>query len=270
MACPTRSRLAVSLALLALAATASARAEVPEPGLREQQWSLAAANRSFEGERFEPALAAFESAFRDGPAPLLLEALRRWGIAASESGWPLAAMIRLGQYLDARPDALDREALQARVARSREALLAAAPRRSRVVVTSERRPDYESRGERHVVRLLSRDRRATVEGLSGFRVQAPVWERAGEIPIHAYVDLVRRLLDAPELRAEFPAQGFDPNAPSRRAVTLRLVIGDEERSLQALHGAPFERLSEMAGWVLEFARSVPLTLSSPPGGEGKG
>ncbi len=232
---------------------------MPEPGLREQQWSLALADRHFERGRFEQALAAFEAAGRDGPAPLPIEAVRRWGIAAWEAGWHLAATIRLGQYLDATPDAPAREGLLTRLARSRQLLLQAAPRRSRLVATWERRPDHEGPGERHVVRLVSRDQRATIEGLSGVRVQAPVWARAGEVPAAVYLDLVGRVLDAPELRAELPFQSFDPNAPGpRQAVTLRLIIGDEERSLQALHGEPFERLSELVGWVLEFARAAPL------------
>jgi hypothetical protein len=254
-----RHGVALGLASLFLGlAPAAARAEIPEPGLREQQWSLAAADRSFEAGRFEQALAAFESASRDGPALLPAETLRRWGIAALESGWHLTAVIRLGQYLDARPAAPDRDLVQARIVRSRSVLLAAAARRSRVVVTSERRPDQESGGERHVVRLVSRDRRATLEGLSGSRIQTPLWQRAGEIAPDSYMDLVRRLLVAPELRAEFPAQEFDPNdAGPRRAVTLRLVIGDEERSLQALRGAPLEQLSEILGWVRKFAHTVP-------------
>ncbi|HUG37576.1 MAG TPA: hypothetical protein VML54_11530 [Candidatus Limnocylindrales bacterium] len=247
---------ALGLATMLLGVAPAPRAEIPEPGLREQQWSRAAADRAFEAGRFEQALAAFEAASRDGPAFAPPEMLRRWGIAAAESGWHLAAVIRLGQYLDTRPAAPDRDLVQARVARSRSVLLAAAPRRSRVVVTSERRPDQESPGERHVVRLVSRDRRATLEGLSGSR--APLWQRAGDIAPDSYMDLVRRLLAAPELRAELPAQEFDPNdAGPRRAVTLRLVIGDEERSLQALRGAPLEQLSEMVSWVLQFAHTAP-------------
>lgn len=248
---------AMVLALLP-AGGGALRAETPEPGLREQEWSLAAANRSFDGRRFEQALAEFEAAARVGPAPLPAEGLRRWGISASESGWQLAAFVRLSQYLQVEPAADDRGELEARVTRARETLLKAAARRSRVVATIERRPDEDSRGERHVVRAVGRDGRATVEGLSGFRIHAPLWERAQEVELGAYLELVRRLLDSAAVLADLPSQTFDANAPGpRRAVLLRLVIGEEERTLQALRGGTHDRLREIAGWVLDFARTAP-------------
>jgi hypothetical protein len=42
-------------------------------------------------------------------------------------------------------------------------------------------------------------------------------------------------------------------------VVVRLAIGDDEHEMQALDGAPYERLAGLAGTVLEFCRSVPLT-----------
>lgn len=247
--------------LLVLIALSPACAEMPEPGVREQEWSLAAGNRHFDARRHEQAMAAFESAAHESETPLPPESLRRWGIAASETGWHLTAVVRLRQYLDHAADAADRAALEARLARSRENLLAAAPRRSRVIVALERRPDWESLGERHVVRLVARDGRVTVEGLRGAR--SPAWERAGEVAPAVYVDLVRRLLDTPAFAQDIPTQAFDPNAPGpRRSATLRLIIGDEERSLQALRGAPYDRLVEAAAPVLDFARTAPLARES--------
>src|SRR6185436_4117523 len=89
------------LAALALAPVSLARAEMPEAGLREQEWALAAARRHFEARRYE-------QAGRDGAPALPPDALRQWGLAASETGWSLAAWVRLRQYLAAAPDAPDR------------------------------------------------------------------------------------------------------------------------------------------------------------------
>jgi hypothetical protein len=247
--------------LCALLALSPAGAEVPEPGAREQEWSLAAAGRHFDARRYEQAMAAFESAAHESEVPLPPEALRRWGIAAGETGWHLTAVVRLRQYLERVGDAPDREALEARLVRSREALLTLVPRRSRVIVALERRPDWESPGERHVVRLVARDGRVTVEGLSGAR--SPAWERAGEVAAAVYVGLVRRLLETPAFAEDIPTQTFDPNAPGpRRSATLRLIVADEDRSLQALRGAPYDRLVEAATPVLDFARFAPLARES--------
>jgi hypothetical protein len=185
-------------------------------------------------------------------------ALRRAGIAASESGAPFTALVRLGQYLDLDPLASDRVTLEAHVARAREALLEQAPRQSLVLATVERRAEPGDQGERHVVRLAARHGAATLEALSGPRLQAPRWERGGAIDMAAYLALLRRLLDAPALRDEFSVAGFDPNAPRPwRAATLRLIIGDEERYLEARGGEPYERLRPLAGLVIDFARSTP-------------
>jgi hypothetical protein len=246
------------LAALALAPLLPARAEVPEAGLREQQWALAAARRHFEARRYEQALSQFESAGRDGAPALPPEALRQWGLAASETGWSLAAWVRLRQYLAAAPGAPDRAELEARAARARAALLALAPRRSRLVATSDRR-DFDEPPERRIVRLVARDGQATIEALSQAGRSAAPWERAGELPLDTYLGLVARLLDAPAVAVSFPAQAFDPNeAGPRRAVALRIVVGEEERWLQALRGAPYDELRALVADVLEFARTAPL------------
>ena len=246
------------LAALALAPLPSARAEMPEPGLREQEWALAAARRHFEARRYEQALSQFESAGRDGAPALPSEALRQWGLAASETGWPLAAWVRLRQYLAAAPEAPDRPDLEARAGRARRALLALAPRRSRLVATLDRR-DFDEPPERRIVRLVARDGQATIEALSQAGPSAAPWERAGELPIEVYLHLVARLLDAPAVAANFPAQAFDPNEVGpRRAVALRLVVGEEERWIQALRGAPYDEIRALVAEVLEFARTAPL------------
>jgi hypothetical protein len=248
----------VVLAALALAPLPPARAEVPEPGQREQEWALGAARRHFEARRYEQALSQFESAGRDGAPALPAGALRQWGLAASETGWSLTAWVRLRQYLAATPEAADRAELEARAARARTALLALAPRRSRLVATSDRR-DFDEPPERRIVRLVARDGRATIEALSQAGRSAAPWERAGELPIETYLRLVARVLDAPAVAANFPAQAFDPNEVGpRRAVALRLVVGEEERWIQALRGAPYDEIRALVADVLEFARTAPL------------
>jgi hypothetical protein len=245
------------LVLLAAALPIPAHAEVPEPGLREQQWSLEAGRRHFEARRYEQAHAAFEAAAREGPAPLPAEALRQWGVAASEAGWPLTAWVRLRQYLASPEGAGAAEAPAPRLERARSALLAAAGRRSRVIAIADRR-DFDEPAERLVVRLVGRDGIATVEALARVGRTGPAWERAGEIATEVYVALVMRLLEAPAVLADPPAQAFDPNAPPpRRAVALRIVVGEEERALQALRGAPYDAIQPLVALVLEFARTAP-------------
>jgi hypothetical protein len=240
-----------------VAAAGAVRAETPDAGGRERQWYLVRATRQFEARRFEQALVDFEAAARLAEEPLPDEALRRWGIAASEAGWPFAAYVRLRQYLAAAPGAADREALQHRIARARRMLLETAARQSRVIALTETRVSWEAPGERQVIRLVARQGRATVEALSGVRVTSPAWERAGEIDEAAYVALVSQLLDSPALLEESPPQILDPNEPGpRRAVVLRLVLGEEERVRQALRGPSYERLDSLAQMILDFARSV--------------
>ena len=82
-----RPSLFLFFATLSVIPAVPARAEVPEAGLRERQWDLARANERFEAGRFEQALAGFEAAAREPAPPLPPEALRRWGVAASEAGW---------------------------------------------------------------------------------------------------------------------------------------------------------------------------------------
>jgi len=240
-----------------VAAAGAVRAETPDAGGRERQWYLVRATRQFEARRFEQALVDFEAAARLAEEPLPDEALRRWGIAASEAGWPFAAYVRLRQYLAAAPGAADREALQHRIARARRMLLETAARQSRVIALTETRVSWEAPGERQVIRLVARQGRATVEALSGVRVTSPAWERAGEIDEAAYVALVSQLLDSPALLEESPPQILDPNEPGpRRAVVLRLVLGEEERVRQALRGPSYEGLDSLAQMILDFARSV--------------
>ena len=248
----------VLLAALVLAPLPSAVAEIPEPGLREQEWALTAGRRHFEARRYEQALSQFESAERDGAPALPPDALRQWGFAASETGWPLAAWVRLRQYLAAVPAAPDRSELEGRAARARSALLTLARRRSRLVATSDRR-DFDEPPERRIVRLVARDGEATIEALSQADRSAAPWERAGELALDTYLRLVARLLDAPAVAANFPVQAFDPNEVGpRRAVALRIVVGEEERRIQALRGTPYDEIRALVADVLEFARSAPL------------
>jgi hypothetical protein len=243
--------------MLIVAAAGAVRAEAPEAGGRERQWYLVRATREFDAGRFEQALVSFEAAARLAEEPLPDEALRRWGIAASEAGWPLVAYVRLRQYLAAAPGAAGREALRARIVKARRTLLETAARQSRVIVLTETRPSWEAPGERQVIRLVARQGRATVEALLGVRVTAPAWERAGEIDEADYVGLVSQLLDSPALLEEWPPQLLDPNEPGpRRSVMLRLVVGEEERVRQALRGEPYEALSALAGMILDFSRTV--------------
>jgi tetratricopeptide (TPR) repeat protein len=161
---------------VSLLVPAPARAEMPEAGERERQWELARAYARFEAGRFEQALAGFEAAAREPAPPLPAEALRRWGVAASEAGWPLAAYVRLRQFVAVEPEAADREALGQRIARAREALLETAVRQSRIIALAETRPSWDVPGERQVVRLVGQNGRATVEALAGSRVTSPAWE----------------------------------------------------------------------------------------------
>jgi hypothetical protein len=250
--------VASALVALLLVATASAVcAEAPEAGGRERHWYLARATREFEAGRFEQALVSFEAAARLAEEPLPDEALRRWGIAASEAGWPLTAYVRLRQYLIAAPGAPGRDVLQTRIDKAQRTLLDTAAQQSRVIALTETRPSWEAPGERQVIRLVARQGRATVEALSGMRVMAPSWERAGEIDESAYVALVAKLLDAPAFLEEWQPQVLDPNEPGpRHSVVLRLVLGGEERVRQALRGEPYDRLHALAEIILDFSRTV--------------
>ncbi len=252
---------------LALGLPLDASGQYPVPRVRD---SLETPFRLFDAGQWQEAFDAFEAVARETPGPLPPEALKRWGIAAAEAGRPLAGYIRLRQYLLKRPErTADSDGVGERVKRLREVLLAEALKFSRIQMSVERRPDEASPGERHIVRVAMRDGDVSLEGLSGLSNNALVWRRAEEIPMAPYIGLVGRLLDAPAVIDDLPAQTFDPNAPGpRHAVVLRLVIGEEERRLEALSGEPYERLKQTAVTVLDFARAVPampeVEAKAPP------
>lgn len=162
--------------------------------------------------------------------------------------------------LEAAPDARARAGLERRAGAARDALLASARRASRMVVMAERRGDHEVPPALEAARLVARDGRVTLQALGGGRAQSPDWERAGLVDEAAYLGLLDRLLRDSALLADWGTPRFDPNAPGpRRALVVRLAIGEDEREMQALEGAPYERLAGLAGTLLEFCRSVPLT-----------
>ncbi len=259
-----RAVLALALIALMLPAGDRAWAQYPTPRVREPQESLDAASRLFDAGRWEEAVAGFEADARDGVA-LPPAALRLWGIAASEADRPLAAYIRLRQYLATDREPTDRESLVERAGRARDALLAGAARFSRLLASAERQPGADYVGERQIVRVAAREGDVSIEGLIGVRLESPLWRRAEEIPLGPYLDLVRRLLDTSAVLGHFPAQAFDPNeAGPRRAAVLRLIIGDEERRLEALRGEPYDRLKETVELVVDFARRVPALPDPEP------
>jgi hypothetical protein len=161
--------------------------------------------------------------------------------------------------LDATRDDAARAALERRASPALDALLAAARRRSRLVILTERRNGHETAPAIETARLVARQGRVTLQALAGPRPQSPDWERTGVVDTDAYVALLDRLLRDPALAGEWPAPRFDPNAPGpRRAVVVRLAIGEDEREMQALDGPPYERLAALAHALFEFCRSVPL------------
>ena len=129
-------------------------------------------------------------------------------------GRPLAAYVRLGQYLASRPLGADRESAIERVGRARATLLLDAARFSRLITTVERRSEPDSVPERSLVRVAARDGDVSLEGLSSLGAGSPMWRRAEEIPAAPYLDLLRRVLETPVLVDEFPRQSSIP--PSRR------------------------------------------------------
>ena len=178
---------------------------------------------------------------------------------------PVALPVALDDYLqmrrdlDATRDDAARAVLERRAGPALDALLAAARRSSRLVILTERRSGDETAPAVETARLVAREGRVTLQALAGPRPQSPDWERAGVVEADAYVALLDRLLRDPALAAEWPAPRFDPNAPGpRRAVVVRLAIGEDEREMQALDGPPYERLAALARALLEFCRSVPL------------
>ena len=145
-----------------------------------------------------------------------------------------------------------------RVGRARATLLLEAARFSRLITTVERRSEPDSVPERYLVRVAARDGDVSLEGLITLSVESPMWRRAEEIPAAPYLDLLRRMLETPVLVDEVRPPVVDPSEPApRRAVVVRLVIGEEERRLEAVRGESYDRLKEVADRVLEFARTVP-------------
>jgi hypothetical protein len=161
--------------------------------------------------------------------------------------------------LHAVPDRSARAALERQVGAAHDALLATARRSSRLVILMERRRDYEMAPAVQTARLVAREGRVTLQALAGPRPQSPDWERAGVVETDTYLAVLDRLLRDPALAGDWPTPRFDANAPGpRRAIVVRLAIGEDEREMQALAGAPYERLAALAGPLLEFCRSVPL------------
>ena len=132
-----------------------------------------------------------------------------------------------------------------------------AARFSRLATTVERRLGPDSVPERQLVRVAARGGDVSLEGMSGLGVEHPQWRRAEEIPAPPYLDLVRRLLEMPVLIDEPPAPSSEVGGAPPEAVVVRLVIGEEERRLEAFRGERYERVKEVADRVLEFAHAVP-------------
>ena len=262
------SRRAVSACLLAgllLAAARVSAAQYPVPRERERAPMLDAAFRLFESAQWAEALEAFETAARESSGTLPAEALRRWGIAALEAGRPLTAYVRLRQCLAFPLPGPERDAALERAARARDAVLSEAGRFSRLVALAERAADEASAADRRLVRVAARDGDVSLEGMAGLDVDRPRWRRAEEIGLVPYLDLVRRLLDTRAVLDD--PMAADATTGSRRAV-LRLVVGEEERRVEAGRGAAYDRLAEAVEAVLEFARAVPA-LPPPPDPEDK-
>ncbi len=105
--------------------------------------------------------------------------------------------------------------------------------------------------------MAARNGGVSLEALAGSRIESPLWSRAAEIPMASYLQFLGRLLDTPALLEDIEPQTFDANAPGpRRAAMIRIVIGDEERALQALRGSDYERIAEVVASALDFARTV--------------
>ncbi len=167
--------------------------------------------------------------------------------------------LQMRRSLDMARDGAARAALEPQAAAALDTLLATARRSSRLVILMERRPGYETTPAVQTARLVAREGRVTLQALAGPRPQSPDWERAGVVETDAYLAVLDRLLRDPVLAADWPAPRFDPNAPGpRQAIVVRLAIGEDEREMQALAGAPYERLAALASALLEFCRSVPL------------
>jgi len=167
--------------------------------------------------------------------------------------------VQIRRSLETARDGATRARLEQQAAAAHDALLAAARRSSRLVILAERRSGDEKPPALQTARLVAREGRVTLQALAGPRPQSPDWERAGVVETGAYLAVLDRLLRDPALAGDWPTPRFDPNAPGpRRAIVVQLAIGEDEREMQALDGAPYERLAALAGALLEFCRSVPL------------
>ena len=167
--------------------------------------------------------------------------------------------VRMRRSLDAGRDGAARAALERQAGLALDTLLAAARRDSRLVIMIEQRRGYDTAPSLQTARLVARDGRVTLQALAGPRPQSPDWERAGVVGTAAYLAVLDRLLRDPAFAGDWPPLRFDPNAPGpRRAIVVRLAIGEGEREMQALDGPRYERLAALAGALLEFCLSVPL------------
>jgi hypothetical protein len=180
-------------------------------------------------------------------------------LAAAAQPVALDDYLQVRRSLDAARDDAARAALERQAGLALDTLLVAARRDSRLLIMAEQRRGYDTPPALQTARLVARDGRVTLQALAGPRPQSPHWERAGGVETAAYLAVLDRLLRDPALAGDWPPLRFDPNAPGpRRAIVVRLAIGDDEREMQALDGPPYERLAALAGTLLEFCRSVPL------------
>ncbi|HET9854267.1 MAG TPA: hypothetical protein VFR53_04350 [Methylomirabilota bacterium] len=167
--------------------------------------------------------------------------------------------IRIRRFFEATRDETTRARLEHQAAAAHDTLLATARRSSRLMILSEQRSGYETAARLQTARLVAREGHVTLQALSGLRPQSPDWERAGVVETDAYLAMLAALLRDPALVGEWPTPRFDANAPGpRRAIVVRLTIGEGDREMQALAGPPYERLAALAGTLLEFCRTVPL------------
>ena len=173
------------------------------------------------------------------------------------------AHVQIRRSLAVARDEATRAGLERQAAAARDTLLATARRSSRLVILIERRRDYETAPAVQTARLVAREGRVTLQALAGPRPQSPDWERAGVVEADAYLAVLDRLLRDPALAGDWPAPRFDANAPGpRRAIVVRLAIGEDERELQALAGAPYERLAALAGPL--WSSAAPCRCARPP------
>jgi hypothetical protein len=167
--------------------------------------------------------------------------------------------IQIRRFFEATRDETTRARLEHQAAAARDTLLVTARRSSRLMILSEQRSGYETAARLQTARLVAREGHVTLQALSGPRPQSPDWERAGVVETDAYLAMLAALLRDPALVGEWPTPRFDANAPGpRRAIVVRLTIGEADREMQALAGPPYERLAALAGTLLEFCRTVPL------------